>query len=158
VRVVRSAQPLVASSAANRCEDCRPVRLSAGQRDESGQGFEVHQQPRTATGAEADQAGVGGGGAGVRFVCRDVGQADSPERVAPAGLPRRRGLLCRLSELEVELAVGEPGGVDGRQAAGFRGQSGRQSPQGTVEIADGLRVGVDEQRILGIGGGTRRLH
>ncbi|GAB7031269.1 hypothetical protein JCM4914_27300 [Streptomyces platensis subsp. malvinus] len=93
----------------------------------------------------------------VSVSCAGIGLLDAPERLVLAELPWRWGLACGMGELEVELAVGESGNVDGRQGARFGGQGGRQSPQGMVEIACGLRVSPDEQRIVGIGGDTRGL-
>ncbi|MCZ1010828.1 hypothetical protein [Streptomyces lydicus] len=55
-----------------------------------------------------------------------------------------------------ELAVGEPGDADAGRVRDAAAKADASPPQGMVEIVYGLRVGPDEQRIVGIGGDTRR--
>ena len=80
----------------------------------------------------------------------------SQKRLVLPELPRGRGLPGGLGELEVQVTVAEPGGVDGGERAGLSGEGGGESAQRPVEQAYAFGVGADEERVLGVGGGTGR--
>ncbi len=144
----------------DRGENGGPVGGAAAQRDDAGHGLQVEQQAGVVHGAETDEPGVRGGGFGL-LVLLGVGARQHPERLVLPGPPGRGRLAGRLCELEVQVASGEPGGVDDGQRPGLGGEGGGEGAQGPVEPPYALGVGAHQQRVLHVQrvpGRRRRLH